>query len=267
MRLFKTLRTQRPSFSDADGSVSLAAPKSWTELSQEQLHYVLTLLATFKDATVVKTYMLIRFSGFHVVRKDRYGWICWMRSSWWRKKRFFTVQTWQIQCLLEQLAYIDSYESMDVRLWEVNGFHAVDRLLHGVRFIDYLNAEKYYQAYNVNNDERMIEKLASILYRDKKGKMPARMKLSPGELLGVYLWYAHIKSVFSREFPNFFKRLPPDETADFDILKAMNTQIRALTDGDVTKEQEIYNIDCWRALTELDQKAREAEEFNKRMKK
>lgn len=113
----------------------------------------------------------------------------------------------------------------------------------------------------------MIEKLASILYRGKKGKMPARMKLSPGELLGVYLWYAHIKSVFSREFPNFFKRLPLDETDDFDILKAMNTQIRALTDGDVTKEQEIYNIDCWRALTELDQKAREAEEFKKRMKK
>lgn len=117
MRLFKTLKTRRPSFSEADGSISLAAPKSWTDLSQEQLHYVLTLLATFSDATVVKTYMLVRFSGIHVLRKDRYGWICWMRSSWWRKKRFFTVQAWQIQSLLEQLAYIDSYESMDVRLW------------------------------------------------------------------------------------------------------------------------------------------------------
>ena len=43
----------------------------------------------------------------------------------------------------------------------------------------------------------------------------------------------------------------------------MNAQVRALTDGDVTKEQQVFDTDCWRALTELDQKAREAEEYRK----
>ena len=266
MKLFKTLRTQRPSFSDADASVSLTAPKSWAELSQEKLHYVLCLLTTFENAVVVKTYMLIRFSGINVVSKDRYGWICYFRPAWWKRKRFFSIQTWQIQGLLEQLDYIDSYENMDVRLDRIGRFHAVDVLLHGVRFLDYLNAEKYFQAYNVSHDELMIRKLAGVLYSDKRGRKRSYLKLSAAETLGTYLWYAHVKSVFSREFPNFFKKLPADETADFDVLKAMNTQIRALTDGDVTKEKEIYNIDCWRALTELDQKAREAEEFNKRLK-
>lgn len=266
MKLFKTLRTRRPSFSDVDGSVSLTAPKTWAELTQYQLQYVLMLLAAFREPVVVKTYMLIRFSGIHVVKRDSFGWICWIREAWWRKRRFFTIQTWQIQSLLKQLDYIDSYESMDVRLDAIRGLHAVDALMHGVRFLDYLNAEKYFQAYNVSRKEEMIEKLALVLYRDKNGEMVNRLKLSPGEILGTYLWYAHIKSVLSLEFPWFFKKLPPDETADFDILKAMNTQIRALTDGDVTKEKEIYNIDCWRALTELDNKAREAEAFNKKMK-
>ena len=46
----------------------------------------------------------------------------------------------------------------------------------------------------------------------------------------------------------------------------MNNQIRALTEGDVTKENEILALDTWRALTELDAKAREAEEFKLKTK-
>ncbi len=40
-----------------------------------------------------------------------------------------------------------------------------------------------------------------------------------------------------------------------------------MTGGDVTKEEEILHIDTWRALTELDAKAKEADEFNQKMKK
>ena len=39
--------------------------------------------------------------------------------------------------------------------------------------------------------------------------------------------------------------------------------IRALTGGDITKEERIMKMDTWRALTELDAKAREAEELRK----
>jgi len=41
----------------------------------------------------------------------------------------------------------------------------------------------------------------------------------------------------------------------------------ALTDGDITKEDAVFKKDCWRALTELDAKAREAEEFRKKYPK
>ena len=34
--------------------------------------------------------------------------------------------------------------------------------------------------------------------------------------------------------------------------------------GDITKEQAVYDKDCWRALTELDAKAHDAEEFRKK---
>ena len=47
------------------------------------------------------------------------------------------------------------------------------------------------------------------------------------------------------------------------FIELYNVQLRALTDGDVTKEKEVLRLECWRALTELEAKAREAEELEK----
>ena len=41
-------------------------------------------------------------------------------------------------------------------------------------------------------------------------------------------------------------------------------QIRALTKGDITKEKEIFEMDTWRALTELDAQAQEYEDLKKK---
>ena len=46
----------------------------------------------------------------------------------------------------------------------------------------------------------------------------------------------------------------------------MNAQIRALTGGDITKEREVLKMDCWRALTELDAKAKDYEDMRKAAK-
>jgi hypothetical protein len=267
MRILKTLRSRQPFFSTDDGSLNLTAPKEWKELTQSQLHYVLMLLSTFTEHTVIKTYMLIRFSGIHVINKDRYGWKCFVRTTWWGKRKFFNIQTWQVESLLKQFDYIDSYEDYDVRLEDIRNLHAVDVNLHGVRFIDYLNAEKSYQSFMMQQEDRFIENLALILYRKENGSMARHLKMDSAQLLGTYLWYSHVKMVFGQAFPHFFKKLGADDVEDFDIIDAINTQIRALTDGDVTKEETIYNIPCWRALTELDRKAQEADEFNKKYNK
>lgn len=69
-------------------------------------------------------------------------------------------------------------------------------------------------------------------------------------------------------FRHFFRKVNGDsDISDISILESVNTQIRALTDGDVTKEQLVKQTDCWRALTELDAKAREAEEFRRKFPK
>ena len=44
----------------------------------------------------------------------------------------------------------------------------------------------------------------------------------------------------------------------------IDTQIRALTKGDITKESEILALNALRALTELDAQAREYDELQKK---
>ena len=139
MRLIRTLRTHRPTYL-ADGTIDLYAPVAWRKLTQEQLRYVLTLLATFQDTAVVKTYMLFRLSGIHVAgetvrvtRDQPQGYRCWYRPAWWKPRRWFTLEAWQVDSMIQQFDFIDPFDGMDVRLERIHGCRAVDDILDHYR--------------------------------------------------------------------------------------------------------------------------------------
>lgn len=265
MRVSKTINPVPPSFSSADGKVTLRlrAPRSWGEMTQDQLRYTLNLIAQGLDRDAVKTYMFVRFTGIDVIGRRKEGWKCAVRTEDNKVKVVF-IDRMQVTSLLQQFDYIDSYEGMDVRLDRVRNLHAVDALLHGLPFIDYLNAEKAYQGYMMSREEQPLLNLFHILYRDDAGKAAVDVRPDAAEALGTVMWYSHVKSMMNGAFPNFF-RPAAGAADDYDIITAMNTQIRALTGGDITKEEQVLHKDCWRALTELDAKAREAAETKRMM--
>jgi hypothetical protein len=51
------------------------------------------------------------------------------------------------------------------------------------------------------------------------------------------------------------------------MRKQIDNMIRTLTGGDVTKTEAIYTVDTWTALAELDAKALEYKELERRIKK
>ena len=258
MRITKTLRSPGCTFSKEKGLV-LHAPRSWRELSQAQLRYVYSLLGTFSDLTQIKTFMFMRFCGIHVQKWTVRGVFCFMRGRFGRRK-FFMITANQVQSLIHQFDFIDSFDNMSVRLDSVRGCRAVDVNLHGISFIDYLSAETAFQVYLSSKRPENLEALARILYRKRNGDAPKRLKLDIAERTCVFAWYCYVKAEFARQFPSFF-RPAGGEPSKWDLLKMINVQLRALTQGDVTKEDIIKNMDCWRALTELNEKAREAAEF------
>lgn len=263
-----------PSFStrrDGTQEFNFKAPSSWTELSEEQLRYVLSVMSTFQDHTVVKCYLLIRFCGLTVHKHTRTGWKCSVLcsvSGEKSKNKVLYISSAEIHSLLKNFDFIDSFTGFrplqvasDVQLT------AVDSLLHEISFYDYLNIEKNYQLFMLKQEDRFLLKMAHLMYRTAGGSADETAHFEPYELLGVFMWFSSVKEYFAANFPHFFR--PAREGGEFrreDILPAIQAQIRALTDGDVTKLQAVYNTDCWAALTELDNKAREAEEFRKRNK-
>lgn len=247
----------------ADGRLQLFCPRSWREMSQEQLHYALHVIGSGLYSSVEgRTLMLLNFTGMEVKEKTPYGWACIVPvgSAGGKKLRrhHFFMQSWQVQDMIKQLEFVDGYETFDVRLESIGGFKAVDGLLHGVRFHDYLQMEKHYQGYLATREHRYALGLARLLY---PGGVTA---IDDAELTNCVMWFSHIKKELSRHFRHFFRPAPVSQGKAVNWLELMNAQIRALTDGDITKEQAVYDKDCWRALTELDAKAREAEEFRKK---
>ena len=263
----KTLRTPQHISLDS-GKLTLSAPRSWAELTHEQWRYVLTML-TQRLSLEVKILMLLRFCGIHVKGKRSDGLFrCLVPEG--NKQRKVDLTAWQVQQALHTFDYIDSYDEYTVRLDSVGELHAVDSLLHEVPFSAYLAMEKYYQGFlrNRNNTE-LLEKLGQLLYVTRDGKYEDKQKFSEVERLHCFLWYSYVKKQFARYFPNFFRPVSAalDKGTELAILDQMNVQIRALTGGDVTKEEAVMKMDCWRALTELDAKAREAAEIKKMNKK
>lgn len=268
-----------PSFSthkDGTQEFNFKAPSTWAELSEEQLRYVLSVMSIHHDHIVIKCYLLARFCGLTVHKYTRTGWKCSVKCDESDEngdsktgkvcERVLYISAAEILSLLKNFDFIDKFtdfrplqRASDVLLT------AVDSMLQDVSFYDYLNIEKNYQLFMLNQEDKFLQKMAHLMYRTADGSADETAHFEPYELLGVFMWFSSVKEYFAANFTHFFK--PAREGGELrrvDILPAMQAQIRALTDGDVTKQQAVYNTDCWAALTELDNKAREAEEFKER---
>lgn len=273
-----------PTFSTHDDKrvFNFHAPTSWQELGQSELRYVLAILSTFQDHIVVKCYMLTRFCGIRVHKHTRTGWKCSClcqvgdalasKNPKSRRKRpqqrqeVFYITDAEILDLLKNFDFIDDFTEF-YPLERIGELQGCGRLLRDITFIDYLTCEKYYQLFMIHQRDEFLQRLGWLLYRTPSGGTDETVHFQPYELLNVFMWYSCVKGYLATNFPHFFK--PAKEGGELrheDIMPAMQAQIRALTDGDVTKLQAVYETACWDALTELDNKAREAEEFKERTK-
>ena len=122
------------------------------------------------------------------------------------------------------------------------------------------SANGYYQGFLHTQNLDCLNDMAHLLYP----KLSDKVQLNKAELLSVFYWFASVKANFTRLFPHFFTPIAQEKSnllgnaesnIGEELRQAMNAQIRALTGGDITKEEAILQMDCWRVLTELDAKA------------
>lgn len=237
--------------------LNLQVPQSWSELTQEQLHYACFLLSSgHYEADQVKALTIIRWSklqpkaftpdGLQVSTEQ--GQQCVIRSE-------------QLAGFLPLMDWLLAVPERPVRLEKVQGCEAFAADLQGLPFEQYLALENLYQGYIHTKNFLLLDEMTPMLYGKK-------LHLTATEAYNVFLWFAGVKRMFAMRFPHFFVPSPVsgDEVdgATFDKLyRAMNLQIRALTKGDITKEKEILAMDTHRALVELNAQAEEYEDLKK----
>lgn len=260
----KTRKTIRVSFSDNPPTIDVRMPTKWPELSDEELRLVFRAIDIYTDPKDNVPFHVFRcLSGMRVERQQDGRFLCSFGNS--KKKLRCWVTPEQLGEHLECLSFLSEPGDVPVRLNRIGfgqkkSYQGVNPQLHNVSFLDYVKLENLYQGFLRTKDVSDILKMAAILY---PGFRPQKDRISAYEGLSIIQWLVQVKGMFAKAFPNFFKPAMSVHDGAQSMVEVMNNEIRALTNGDVSKEAEIFDVDCWRCLTELDFKAREAEEFNR----
>lgn len=238
-------------------------PKDWSELDDQQLYYVYSLIAANLSSEQIKTYCLFRFGKIKMLCKYGDGYLVK------HEKVEYLVNAEVITQAIQALNYLDDVPEKPVRISKIKRHKAHDVLLQDMDFQSYLYVENLYQGFLVTQQHNMLNEMGQMLYNSEK------LILSQAEKMNVFYWWTAVKVHFSKQFPNLFRQgtdegsnlIGDSRSLSKKMHDSMNNQIRALTKGDITKEEEILKMNLWRALTELDNLARESEELNRKFKK
>ena len=264
---------------------NISLPTSWAELSDKQLLMVFSLFARDLSAPEVKTLCLMKWNKLRVLYEQPQN-TYYVKQ---KRKRFFLpsrgirgglLTSKQIQAATAALDFLDDIPNVPIRLSRIGRHRALPADFEGVPFEKYLYLENLFQGVlHISSQETslplggegggLLFQMAQVLYDCDN------IKPSQAQLVSVFYWFASLKQYLAMLFPHFFQPMPSAESGNLmggspnlfaQLRDATNAQIRALTGGDVTKEAFIKQMDTHRALTELNAKAREAEEFRKQYK-
>ena len=240
---------------------SITLPTSWASLSDKQLLMVYSLFARDLSAPEVKTLCLMKWNKLEVLNEHP-------RKTFLVKqgKREVNLTSKQIQAATAALDFLDTFPSEPIRFARIGRHRALPADFEGVPFEKFLYADNLYAGFLHTKQDILLLQMAQVLYDSDN------IKPSQAQLVSIFYWFASLKQYLAMLFPHFFQPMPSDNGGNLlggspnlfaQLRDSTNAQIRALTGRDVTKEAFIKKMDTHRALTELDAKAREAEEYRK----
>lgn len=240
-------------------TINLTIPKSWQDLSDKQLRYVYRLLNRNYTLTQIKTMCLLRWGRMKVLRRE--GAVFIVRHH----GQLFPISALQISEAVQSLDWLGDFPRNPVRLSRIGIYRPVRADFQNVSFGDFLALDNLYQGFLQTQDPALLHDMALIMYQTR------HIHLSKVEQINIFYWFTSLKRWFANMFTHFFRMEKADVNSPTvlsfkELQQNMNTQIRALTGGDITKEREVLAMDCWRALTELEAKAIDYEEMKKSSK-
>lgn len=233
--------------------IAMLLPTSWEQLTDKQLYDVYGLANQPLSATQLKTICLFRWTNLKVnFELDNGLFECTIN------KQKVDLSATQIACALNTINFITEVPESLVRLSQIKRFKARPANIEGTSFREYIFIDNLYQGFIHTQNTELLKQMTRILY-DAPNLFP-----NQAEKINTFYWWTALKQTLAKRFPHFFANA---DNADDNTLgqpslhqkltEAMNAQVRALTGGDITKEEKVLNTECWRAFAELDAIAKE----------
>lgn len=191
------------------------------------------------------------------------------RQAGHRPKQEATLTLLQIQSATAALGYLRTFPTFPTRITKIGKARPLEADFQRIPFATFISCDNYYQGFLQTKDEERLKELTQLLYPGIKPRC-----LTRPILYSAFYWFASLKQYFARLFPHFLQPMSADEQNLLGyappigemLRQSMNAQIRALTGGDITKEDAVLNMDTWRALTELDAKVKEVKDIKRQTK-
>ena len=241
-------------------TINLTLPSSWSELTQEQLRSVYVLMARYGNAEVawqrVAASYVLKWNDIRIISPYGSNWLIRVEGH------EYVMDTQEFAQVCRTLEWIKDIPASPVRLDVIDGAPAMPPdPTYDLTLEQWMACENLYLGYQYTQDPAHLRSMAAMLYRKEN------ICLTPSEEISIFYWWSSVKQMVSAMFPHFFKPAPvkADDIPDADtVRRSVDAQIRALTKGDITKEEQILSMPAIRALTELDAQAREYEELNRK---
>lgn len=248
--------------------LELNIPTGWAQLTDKQLLIISKLMLDQNTAVEMQTKALTAFCSLRIIEVTGDDVLVQI------KRKLYELKTWQINAAKSKLNWTTE-TLFDIRpLSKLCHRKPVDKWMQATRFVQYLAAENYYQAYLHTKEPVHLFKLAAVLYPPKgefnDSKIAAYskrfIKATPEQINTVFMWYTSIKQIFAKQFPHLFVTVKNmedelDENTMPNMRKMIDNMLYSLNNGDITKDALIFKTDTWRALAMLDKKAHEYQEL------
>jgi len=249
-------------------TIDLTAPRNYSEMTEKQVRYVAHLQVKGNKEEWIWTKCLINFTGIRPIGGTS-------KVYYFAKKHlkgFFSMTIEETFDFAKKLDFVTKRYIGIRPMKKIGRYRPCDELLRDISFQQYLDAENHYQAFLFTKSEYHLFDLMATLFtlpglsynNITSNKAIRRMKrCSEAEKLMVIMWFVGIKEYFSNQFKYLFNRAKVDETDTTtapDMLGIIRNQVRMLTEGDITKEEQVLAAPAWTALSEMNDKCREAKE-------
>jgi len=242
-------------------TIDVELPRGWNELNHEQVSYYFWLSTKFPESQIefILAYCFMRWGKMSVLKQyeDRSYDVKLFDG------RIVNLKAHVIAEGIEKLIWLKEIPDYPVRLSKIGSHVAMSETMEELTFEQYLVCDNLYQGYLHTQNGDLIDNIGYIVYDKPNGKPFAQENR-----LMIFFWWASFKNYCTMQYRHLFAGAKGESDEDLHrrLTDSMNSQIRALTQGDITKEKEILAMPVHRALTELDAKARDYEELNKKAK-